>query len=205
MVKRSLFDPSTLKQLDRGKENDYIACPRNSIINLYVSRSPRPGYRFLKWHNRPSPYRKRSHGNIPLLYFYIFSLFVLFSFISATGNSKEETEMETDVSQEKCLPSRSEATAGKSDSDMSELICHATCKNYSTNVSYFHFHISERFDSRGGDCLAQSSLITADNNRIRVTYSLQIWKALLEGKKKRWKKPWRGREKPTKQRWTGWS
>ena len=148
MVKRSLFDPSTLKQLDRGKENDYIACPRNSIINLYVSRSPRPGYRFLKWHNRPSPYRKRSHGNIPLLYFYIFSLFVLFSFISATGNSKEETEMETDVSQEKCLPSRSEATAGKSDSDMSELICHATCKNYSRNVSHFNFHISGRFDSR---------------------------------------------------------
>lgn len=53
----------------------------------------------------------------------IFSLFFSFSFISATGDRQEETElMETDVSQEECLPS--EATSGKSDSDMFEFICH---------------------------------------------------------------------------------
>ena len=53
-------------------------------------------------------------------------LFLLFSFISATGDSQEETEvMETAVYQEKCVPS--EATSGKSDSDMAEFSCLATC------------------------------------------------------------------------------
>jgi len=61
------------------------------------------------------------------LYIYIYlELFLLFSFISATGDRQEETEvMETDVYQEKCLPS--EATTGKSYSDMSEFSCHTTC------------------------------------------------------------------------------
>ena len=81
-----------------------------------------PRHRFLKRHHGPLPYHKQSHGNI---YIY-FQLFLLFSFISATGDSQEETEvMETDLYQENCLPS--EATTGKSDSDMSEFICHATC------------------------------------------------------------------------------
>ena len=53
-------------------------------------------------------------------------LFLLFSFTSATGHSQEETEvMETAVYREKCVPS--EATTGKSDSDMSEFSCLATC------------------------------------------------------------------------------
>ena len=43
--------------------------------------------------------------------------------------------METAVYQEKCVPS--EATPGKSDSDMAEFSCLATCKNYSKNVSYY--------------------------------------------------------------------
>ena len=61
------------------------------------------------------------------IFIYTFvQLFLLFSFISATGDSQEETEaMETAVYQEKCLPS--EATTSKSDSVMSELSCHATC------------------------------------------------------------------------------
>ena len=61
------------------------------------------------------------------IFIYTFvQLFLLFSFISATGDSQEETEvMETAVPQEKCLPS--EATTGKSDSVMSEFSCQATC------------------------------------------------------------------------------
>ena len=67
-----------------------------------------------------------------MLYFYIyiyFELFLLFSFISATGDRQEETEvMETDVFEEKCLPS--EATTGKSYSDMSELPVRITAKMF---------------------------------------------------------------------------
>ena len=53
-------------------------------------------------------------------------LFLLFSFISATRDTQQETEvMETAVYQEKCVPS--EATTGKSDSEMSQFSCLATC------------------------------------------------------------------------------
>ena len=112
---------------------------RNSIWNLCVSV---PRHTFLKRHHVPSPYRKQSHRNIPLLYFYIFFFTFLFlSFISATGDRQEETEvMETDVSREECLPS--EATSSKSDSDLFVM----SCNNYKQNC-FILFLGSQHFDS----------------------------------------------------------
>ena len=135
-VKTSLFDQSTLQQLDKGKEKDrkvgefwktFFVITVAFHLRLPVKNNPwnlcdsGPRHHSLKRNmllcqtaNKVVEKSKRC------IFIYIFfQLFLLFSFISATG------VMETDVYQEKCFPS--EATTGKSDSVMSEFCCHATC------------------------------------------------------------------------------